>query len=154
LARADRKTQVAYPSKAHLSLVPQKGFTESQNFTGFENAEHEARVMVIELPVPSGPGTRKQFEARYTPAALRSRGFALKSKERGTQEGLPWLTLKGELQKVGKAYVRWVLMWESKDPHFGQVLVTAPAEEFPAVEDDARQMLASLRWERNPAATE
>jgi len=130
-----------------LSLVPQKGFTESQNFTGFESEAQEASVMVIELPVPSGPGALKRMEERFTPAALRSRGFVLKAKERGNQNGLPWLILKGELQREGNAYVQWLFLWESKDPHLAQVLVTAPAQNFPAVENDAKLMLESLRWE-------
>lgn len=53
----------------HLSLVPQKGFTESDNFTGFESQAHEASIMVVEIPVPSGPGALKEFEAGFTPAA-------------------------------------------------------------------------------------
>ena len=131
----------------HLSLVPQKGFTESDNFTGFENGPHEASVMVMELAVPSGPGALKQIEARYTPAALRARGMMLKSKERGIQDGLPWLILKAELRKDDASYIQWIFCWESRDPRFAQVQVTAPADQFPAIEDDAKAMLATLRWE-------
>jgi len=131
----------------HLSLVPQKGFTESQNFTGFESEAHEASVMVMELPVPSGPGALKKIEERFTADVLRGRGFVLKSKERGNQNGFPWLTLKGEVRQDEKTYVQWLFFWESRDPQIAQVLVTAPAENFPAVENDAKTILASLRWE-------
>ncbi|MGO9463605.1 MAG: hypothetical protein ACLQIB_30780 [Isosphaeraceae bacterium] len=131
----------------HLSLVPQKGFTESQNFAGFESEAHEASVMVIELPMPGGAGALKKIEERYTPAVLRSRGFVLTSQERGNQNGFPWLTLKGKLRKEDKAYVQWIFFWESRDPQLAEVLVTAPADDFPAVENDLKLMLASLRWE-------
>ncbi len=131
----------------HLSLIPRQGFTESQNFAGFESEAHEASVMVIELPMPSGPGALKKIEERFTPDVLRGRGFVLTSKERGNQNGFPWLTLKGNLRKEDKAYVQWIFFWESRDPQLAQVLVTAPAENFPAVENDAKTMLASLRWE-------
>lgn len=133
----------------HLSLVPQKGFTESQNFTGFESEAHEASIMVLEIPTPSGPGALKKVEERYSPDVLRGRGLVLKSKERGDQDGLPWLTLKAELRKEDKAYVQWIFFWESRDPQLAQVLVTAPAEDFRAVENDMKLMLRSLRWEAN-----
>jgi hypothetical protein len=140
------------PSRAavkgtHLSLVPQKGFTESENFTGFENPAHEASIMVVEIPVLSGPGALKELEAGFTPAALGRRGLVLKSKERGTQNGLPWLALKGELSRDDKAYVQWIFLWESKEPRIAEVMVTAPAESFPAIENDAKRMFESLRWE-------
>jgi hypothetical protein len=135
----------------HLSLVPQKGFTESENFTGFESQEHEASIMVVEIPVKSGPGALKVFEEGFTPAALSRRGLVLKSKERGTQNGLPWLVLKGELRQDDKPYVQWIFLWESKEPRIGEVMVTAPLESFPAIEDNAKAMFESLRWEARAA---
>jgi hypothetical protein len=135
----------------HLSLVPQKGFTESENFTGFESQAHEASIMVVEIPVPSGPGALKVFEEGFTPAALSRRGLVLKSKERGTQNGLPWLVLKGDLRQDDKAYVQWVFLWESKEPRIAEVMVTAPLESFPGIENDAKEMFESLRWEARAA---
>ena len=135
----------------HVSLVPKKGFTESENFTGFESQEHEASIMVVELPVLSGPGALKELEEGFTPAALRRRGVVLKSKERGTKNGLPWLVLKGELRQDDKPYVQWIFLWESKEPRIAEVMVTAPLENFPAIEEDAKAMFESLRWEARAA---
>jgi len=135
----------------HLSLVPQKGFTESENFTGFESQAHEASIMVVEIPVPSGPGALKVFEEGFTPAALSRRGLVFKSKERGTQNGLPWLVLKADLRHDDKPYVQWVFLWESKEPRIAELMVTAPVESFPAIENDAKAMFESLRWEARAA---
>lgn len=108
--------------------------------------------MVVEIPVPSGPGALKKFEDPYTPAFLRTRGLVLKSKERGDQDGTPWLVLKTELTRDETKHIQWIFCYESREDRFAQVQATAPADQFPAIENDVKAMLGSLRWDARGAA--
>lgn len=137
----------------HLSVVPASGFWESAGFTGLECKEHEASLMFIEIPTPGGADPVQELAGFFTRERLRSRGFLLESREAGKRDGRSTLLLKGNVMRDGQTYVQWVFLVGSPGSRVGQVLATAPSGEFPRMEGAFRGMLASVRWEKSPAAT-
>jgi hypothetical protein len=83
----------------HLSLVLQPYFRESAGFTGMESEKHQASLMFIELPTPRGGDPIQELNKSFTPERLHTRGFILKSKETGKQDGQSTVLLKGEVRK-------------------------------------------------------
>jgi hypothetical protein len=136
----------------HLSVVPAPNFGESAGFTGLESKEHEASLMFVEIPTPGGGDPIQEFSKSLTPERLRGRGFILKSRETGKQNGQSTLLLKGEVRKDGQTYVQWVFLVGSSEARVGQVLATAPTGEFRRIEEAFKLMLASVRWEKQLAA--
>ena len=58
------------------SLIPPPGFVASTSFSGFQNAETGASIMIIELP-----GSYQPLADGFTAEALRSKGMTLLKKE-------------------------------------------------------------------------
>jgi hypothetical protein len=137
----------------HLSVLPQPDFREAAGFTGLESVKHEASLMFIELPAPRGGDPVQELNKSLTPERLRTRGFTLKSKETGKQDGRSTVLIKGEVLKDGDTYIQWILFTFTSEPTAFQVLATAPADEFRRIEKSFKLMLDSVRWEKQLAAT-
>ena len=72
-AQSDRHAKVA---GTKCSIIPPEGFVPAANFSGFQNAENGASVMVSELPAPYA-----ELSQAFTADALKSKGMTLISRE-------------------------------------------------------------------------
>jgi hypothetical protein len=106
LARADEPT---YPTGSRIGLVPPPGMTPSQNFFGFEDAEHNAGIVAVALP----PEAFADLDKSFTPEALRKQGVKVEKREPVTvATGKAFLVI-GQ-QEVDKVKMRkWLLVASS-----------------------------------------
>lgn len=73
LAQTEKRTKV---SGTKCSLIPPKGFIASTAFSGFQNGETGASIMINELPAPY-----QSLVDGFTAEALKTRGMTLLSKQ-------------------------------------------------------------------------
>lgn len=73
IAQTEKLTKVA---GTKCSLIPPKGFLPSNAFSGFQNSETGASIMINELPAPY-----QSLVGGFTAEALKTRGMTLLSKQ-------------------------------------------------------------------------
>src|ERR1051325_3637061 len=66
-----------FPTASRIGLVPPAGFTASNRFSGFENPQASALILLTELPVESYADVEKTFSDE----ALKSRGWTVQARE-------------------------------------------------------------------------
>jgi hypothetical protein len=66
-----------FPTASRIGLVPPAGFTPSSRFSGFENPQASALILLTELPVESFGDVEKNFADE----ALKSRGWTVNVRE-------------------------------------------------------------------------
>jgi hypothetical protein len=92
------------------SLIPPEGFVPASNFSGFQNAENGASIMVSELPAPYA-----ELSKAFTADALKSKGMKLIAKETidFNQGKATFLTVSQEAG--GTNYLKQILMFGDAD---------------------------------------
>jgi hypothetical protein len=66
-----------FPVNSRIGLVPPPGFTPSTKFSGFENAQASAAILLAELPAEAYADIEKGF----TDEALKARGMTVQSRQ-------------------------------------------------------------------------
>lgn len=96
-----------YPRGANAGLVPPPGMQESQTFSGFEDREALASILVAEMPAEA----QSQLELGFTNAALASKGITVTSREDVTlADNITGVLVRGT-QSAGTVTLRkWILL--------------------------------------------
>src|SRR3954447_22916637 len=66
-----------FPLNSRVGLVPPAGFTPSAKFSGFENPEANAAILIVELPGEAFA----ELEKGFTNEALKARGMTVATRE-------------------------------------------------------------------------
>lgn len=106
-----------------VSLQPPEGFAPSQSFPGFQSAEHQASIMVTQMPAPVAEvmkGMNKE--------ALATRGMTLLSSSAETAGGREALLLQVAQSAGGAEYLKWMLVTGEAET---TVLVWGPSRKTP-----------------------
>lgn len=93
-------------SGSKVSLIPPKGFTNAQNFGGFQQEENASSIMVMEFPSPFlaiSKGMNKE--------GLLSKGIILKSTEEYILNGKKAVLLTAEQNAYGQTFSKIVFMF-------------------------------------------
>ncbi|MCA8831156.1 hypothetical protein [Hymenobacter pini] len=93
-------------SGTKISLIPPAGFTAASSFSGFEQPDAAASIMISDIPGPI-----KQMKAAMTPAALATRGMKLLRTEPVTLNGAPATILHVTQSANGLAYRKQMLLF-------------------------------------------
>ncbi|MET4107154.1 hypothetical protein [Hymenobacter sp. UYP22] len=89
-----------------ISLIPPTGFTAARSFSGFEQPDAAASIMISDIPGPV-----QQMKAGMTPAALATRGMKLLRTEPVTLNGTPATVLHVTQSANGLLYCKQMLMF-------------------------------------------
>lgn len=123
-----------------ISLIPPDGFSASSRFTGVQNEELEASIMIIQLPAPVGEVT-----GSFTPEQLARQKMVLLSKKQlrvGTNDALLYHFRQSS---VTEPFLKWVLVLSGEDE---SALVTAafPESAKKKLSDALQEAVLSARW--------
>jgi hypothetical protein len=72
-----RAADAVFPLNSRIGLAPPPGFTPSNKFGGFENAQDSAVILLVELPVDA----YAEIEKGFTDEALKARGMMVQTRE-------------------------------------------------------------------------
>lgn len=109
VAIAQTQTLTKVPG-TKCSLVPPIGFEKSTRFSGFQNVELGASIMINELPAPY-----KTLVDGFTKDALKSRGMDLKSKQSIDFNGSQATFIILAQSANGTPYTKQILIFGSSD---------------------------------------
>ena len=87
-----------------ISMVPPDGFTNAVNFSGFQQNESGASIMVLDLPGPFS-----EVSKGFTEEGLQSQGMALNTIEKLRFNGLQAFLLTVEQSAYGNTYKKHIL---------------------------------------------
>jgi hypothetical protein len=87
-----------FPTASRIGLVPPAGFTPSNRFSGFENPEASALILLSELPAESYGDVEKGFSDE----ALKSRGWTVQLRESVTVKDGKGFFLAGPQESNGQ----------------------------------------------------
>ena len=114
LSFGQTNTPVVVPG-TKCSIVPPEGFEPATSFSGFQNAETGASIMINELPAPY-----ETLAAGFTAEALRTKGMTLTSKEVISFNSSEATMLNVTQLMNGTTYIKQLLIFGDKE---GAVLV-------------------------------
>ncbi|AMM50011.1 hypothetical protein TH61_00810 [Rufibacter sp. DG15C] len=100
-----KASSIAVPG-TKVSLIPPNGFIQAVNFSGFQNEEIGASIIVIEFPV----STREILNS-FTPEVLAKQGMKFSKKEEIQHQNAPALLLYVTQEVYGKTYQKQVLVF-------------------------------------------
>lgn len=139
---AARAADPIFPRGSAVGIVPPEGMTESGTFSGFEDRETGASLLMADMP----PEAYAQIELGFTDAALASKGIAVESRGPFPIAGGKGLLVIGT-QAAGHVKVRkWVLL-AGNDYATALLTLQVPEEKAAAFSDAAvRAALATLAF--------
>jgi len=126
-----------------VGLVPPSGFAPAKQFSGFQNPEADASIVVTEIAGPVSEVLRGM-----TRSGLASRGMELIESRTVTLDGREALLLHVSQSSQGADFFKWMLVGGSAKRTF-MVVGTFPAEASD-LSDSIRQSLLSATWEDAP----
>lgn len=88
-----------------VSLQPPAGFTPAESFPGFQSAEHQASIMVTQMPAPVA-----EVMKGMTQEALATRGMTLLASSAETAGGREALLLQVAQAAGGAEFLKWMLV--------------------------------------------
>src|SRR6476620_3040380 len=105
-ATAVRSADVDYPPGSRLGMVPPSGMVISKNFVGYEDANHNAAIILASLP----PDAYSELDKTVTAEALRRQGVRLDRREPlSLPSGKAFLvTARQEVDKT--KFRKWILI--------------------------------------------
>lgn len=138
-AGASAQERIAISGTA-VSLVPLDGFTPSSRFPGFEHAEAEAALRVVELPPEAHAQLLASFSTADAAGAIfaRQKIFIEKAEDIETAAGKGRL-LTGQQNFTGTVFRKWIMLL--KGVKTTMIIVHAPAE--PGL--DSSEIVAMLK---------
>lgn len=129
-----------FPRGSAIGLVPPPGMVEGQAFAGFEDRDHNASLLIVDMP----PDAYEQIDAGFTDTALAGKGITLDKREAFPLKGAKAVLFTGT-QTAGPVSLRkWVLL-VGTDQLTGLITLQVPESEAAAYPDAAvRTALATL----------
>lgn len=123
LAAPAQAADIIYPAGSRVGLAPPPGMTVSKSFTGFEDRENRAALLVVGLPGAAFPDIEKSTTAE----PLQKQGVTLETREDVTHPlGKAFLIL-GHQQIENQTIRKWILVVSAGDI---TVLVTVQVPEY------------------------
>lgn len=129
-----------------VSLVPPSGFTPATQFSGFQQEETGASILVVE-----GTGPYSQVSAGFADSArLLSRGILLRSRQKVTIQSFPGTLIQLRQSAHGTTYLKWGLVFGDETE---SVMITAsfPEEHEAELSEKLRSSLLTAVWEKKKA---
>jgi hypothetical protein len=94
-----------YPAASRVGLVPPPGMVASARFSGFENAEHKASILLVEMPNEA----YKQVDTAFTADTLRQQGIAVETRDAVEIKGGKGVLITGR-QMAGGTIIRRLIL--------------------------------------------
>jgi hypothetical protein len=127
-----------------VEIAPPEGFQSSKNFSGFQQQDAGASILVTEMPIPKdkAPQVLEQFSSA---SALKPRGMRLIESQPITISGIPGKLLLLSQSNRGVAFLKWVVVAVAGDR---TLIVTAPFPESESakLKEPLRQTVIGLTW--------
>ena len=105
------QAEVQYPGAGSVGMEPPPGMIASARFSGFEDAEHGASILIAELP----PEAYRAVETGFTSDALLKKGIV--AGERGAWKGAggeAGFLVRGVQTMQSVSYDKWLLVVDGK----------------------------------------
>ncbi|MCP3136444.1 hypothetical protein [Pyxidicoccus xibeiensis] len=144
---SQRKASPTQVKGTRVSLTPPEGFTEATRFSGFQQEETGASLMVTELP---GPYT--EVTTGFTAEGLTSRGMKLLSKKQVKVNGHKGLLLHVAQSASGVDFLKWLVVLGDASATL-VVTATYREEDTKALGRPMQAAVLSTRWDRDAAPT-
>lgn len=93
-----------------ISLVPPAGFVATTTFTGFQQVETSASIVVAEIP-----GPYDEMAKGFTKEAIKTRGVDLLTKETLQLNGYPATLIRAEQAAYGSTFSKLILFFGNKE---------------------------------------
>lgn len=134
-----------FPRGSIIGLVPPPGMAESRTFSGFEDREKGASILIVDMP----PEAFAQLDASFTDKALAEKNIMVESRAPFTLSGEKdtKAVLVTGTQQAGNIKLRKWLLLAGNDTLTALVTFQVPEAEAAAFPDDAvRASFASLAF--------
>jgi hypothetical protein len=127
-------------SGTQVSLTPPEGFRPSTRFSGFENAETQASIMISELPGPFS-----EVNKMLVPEQLAKQRMTLLSRSDEKINGSDAILAHVTQRYAGDEFLKWMLIVgdESKTR---MIVATFSKENETALKDALRKSVLSATW--------
>ncbi|MGB3151392.1 MAG: hypothetical protein WBB27_12090 [Maribacter sp.] len=93
-----------------ISLVPPANFTTAENFSGFQQNESGASIMVLDIPGPFS-----EVSKGFTEEGLKTQGMQLVATEELLLNSLPAILIKAEQSAYGNIYLKYIMAFGSEE---------------------------------------
>jgi hypothetical protein len=141
LGRVSAAAEPIAPPGSRIALVPPAGFTIAHGFSGFENKDIGASIVLTELP----GGAFAEVRSGVTPEALATRGVLRVSPIAVPAAAYEHVAIRGEQQTGGILHDKWILFFDGGS-FVGIVTANVPRHDPTALSEPAAvAMLASAR---------
>jgi hypothetical protein len=127
-----------------VSITPPAGFKASKLFTGFEQTESGASMMVTEIPIPKNE-QQKAIAKLSSAATLKTKGISLISSQDMTVDGHRGKLLLVSQEFRGIPFLKWMVVLAKGDR---ALMVVAPFPESLSqkLREPLRQSILTLKW--------
>ncbi|WP_420126557.1 hypothetical protein [Longimicrobium sp.] len=129
-----------------VTLQPPDGFIPAERFSGFQRAEDNASIVVVQLEAPFA-----QMEGRLTDEAFAEQGMRVRGSEQLSVDSLRARLVAVTQEARGEAFDKWALMFGDGEV---TVIITAtyPQRLAPSLDEAMRRAVLSARLgDRAPA---
>lgn len=146
---AQKKEILNKPTDEHIfvggtkiAMIPPQNFTKATTFSGFQQVETNASIMISELPAPYSALIKS-----FTAENLKTRGMELLKKEEITFQGQPAVIYKVKQSAQGVLFVKYILVFGDEK---GVVMLngTFPENEI-SLEESIRKALYSSIYQKD-----
>jgi hypothetical protein len=127
-----------------VSITPPEGFQPSKLFSGFEQQNSGASIVVIEMPVPK-EAIPKTLALLSSPETFKSKGMRVIESKDITIAQRPGKLLLVSQPAQGIPFLKWIVVMSEGD---SILIVTAPFPESSstALREPLRQAITTLSW--------
>jgi len=106
LAGGPAFAEPAFPPGSKIGLEPPAGFAVSETFRGFEDKQHGAAILTLEMP----PQAYAEIEKAMTSEALRKQGIVVEKREQTPLRTGKAILLIARQQVDGNKLRKWILL--------------------------------------------
>lgn len=106
LAAPAQAADVAYPTGSRVGLAPPPGMTMSKNFSGFEDRDNRAALLILALPAAA----YADIEKTTTAESLQKQGVTQEAREEIAHPLGKALLLLGRQEVEGQRIRKWILV--------------------------------------------
>lgn len=127
-----------------VQISPPAGFQPSKLFSGFEQQDTGASILVNELPIPKAE-IPKVLEQLNSAEALESRGMRIVESKEIVISGIAGKLLLVSQSKLGVDFLKWIVVVAEGD----RVLIVTtsfPEAEAATLKESLRRTMTSLTW--------
>lgn len=127
-----------------VSITPPAGFKASKLFTGFEETESGASLMVTDIPVPQN-AQANAIEQLSSAKVLKTKGMSLISSQDTTVDGHRGKLLLVSQEVQGIPFLKWIVVLAKGDRAL-MVVAPFPESQSQKLREPLRQSVLTLKW--------